>query len=89
MAGLSAVPQPNALEYVDVESVRRNAEALIETLVDEGPATGAELREWLGWTRGRLTTALRYAREQLCPELEFAIPTPTPEDGWRYRITTE
>lgn len=74
---------------IAIDSIRRHAETLVETLVDEGPATGIELRKWLGWGKGRFTSALRYARETLCPELGLVIPQPTPTDDWRYQVTTD
>lgn len=72
-----------------LDSTYRHAETLIDELVDGGPATGAELCKKLAWSKGRLSTALRYAREHLCPLLEVTIPTPTPDTGWRYQVTQD
>lgn len=74
---------------IGIANVPRFASDLIDTLVDGGPATAVELCSTLGWPRGRLDSALRYAREELCPELKLAIPHPTPMDGWRYQITDQ
>lgn len=74
---------------MSVDSVRRHAEKLMDILVDCGPLTAAQACEKLGWSRGRFSTALKYAREHLCPELGVAIPTSTPGDEWRYQVTTE
>lgn len=74
---------------ISVDSTERHAEALVDALVDHGPATSAELCGRLGWTRGRLATAIRFARENTCPALGLGFPNPTPTDGWRYQVTTE
>ncbi len=67
----------------------RHADALIDLLIDCGPLTSAECIAKLDWTKGRFDSALRVAREDICPDLELTIPHPTPDDGWRYQITTE
>ena len=72
-----------------VENVHRNAAQLLDLLVDAGPMTSAEACEKLGWPRGRFDGAVRYAREQLCPELGLTIPAPTPGGGWLFQVTTE
>lgn len=74
---------------VSVESARRHAEELLNLLVDTGPLTAAECCQKLGWSRGRFTTALKNAREQVCEELGISIPAPTPDTGWRYQATTD
>ncbi len=58
-------------------------------LVDCGPLTKGQISEKLAWPVGRVENALRYARDELCPDLDLAIPSPTPGDGWRYQVTTE
>jgi hypothetical protein len=72
-----------------VDSASRHAERLMDLLVDCGPLTAAEACEKLEWSRGRFATAIRYAREHLCPELGVAIPTATPGEEWTYQVTTE
>lgn len=74
---------------IAIESARRHAETLIELMVDHGPSTSAEICQRLGWTKGRFSTALKTAREDVCPALEVTIPHPTPDNGWRYEVTTE
>ena len=65
----------------------RHAETLLDFLVDNGPATAAEICSALDWPKGRFDSAVRHAREELCPTLDLAIPHPTPVDGWRYQVT--
>lgn len=72
-----------------VESAHRQAEELVECLVDHGPATRQELMKWLGWSEGRFSTALAYARTNICEAMGMAIPTPTPGEGWRYEVTCD
>lgn len=72
-----------------IDSTHRRAEELIEALVDHGPATAADLCSRLDWSRSRFSTALRYAREQLCPKLDLTIPAPTPERAWTYCVTDQ
>ena len=72
-----------------IDSTHRHAETLIETLVDHGPLTSAQLCHRLGWSKGRFSIALRYARDILCPLLEMTIPNPTPTSGWLYRVTQD
>jgi hypothetical protein len=72
-----------------IDSTYRHAEELIETLLDHGPMTSREVCKYLAWSKGRFTTALRYARDHLCAEFDMAIPNPIPEDGWLYRVTQE
>lgn len=72
-----------------IESTARHAELLVDTLVDHGPSTSAELCTRLGWSKGRLTTAIKHAREHTCPALGLGFPNPTPTDGWRYQVTTD
>jgi hypothetical protein len=74
---------------VDIDSNRRHADALLDLLVDAGPLTADECCKKLGWSRGRFTTALKTAREVVCPALGIAIPASTPQGGWRYEATTE
>lgn len=74
---------------ITVESNQRHGEELLNLLVDVGPLTAAQCCKKLGWSKGRFTTALKFAREHLCPELGIAIPAPTPGDDWRYSATTE
>lgn len=73
---------------IEIDAVHRHAVALVDTLVDEGPATKDELCKWLGWSEGRFTSALYYARNQYLPGLDLTIPTPTPP-RWRYRVTDD
>lgn len=73
----------------DVASAYRNAERLVDLLVDEGPMTSAEIATTLGWPVGRVSAAIRTARSEVCPALDLALPSPTPADGWRYQITAE
>jgi hypothetical protein len=72
-----------------VQSLHRNAETVVDLLVDCGPLTKGQISEKLAWPVGRVENALRYARDELCPDLDLAIPSPTPGDGWRYQVTTE
>lgn len=74
---------------VQIDSAHRHAEALLESLVDEGPGTSADLCDRLSWSRGRFSTALRYAREHLTGIVGISIPNPTPTNGWLYEATTE
>lgn len=74
---------------IPIDNVRRSADALVDLLVDEGPLTSAECCERLGWTKGKFDTAVKAARETICPDLGLAIPHPIPEEGWRYQVTTE
>lgn len=67
----------------------RHADDLMDLLVDAGPLTSEEIREALGWGKGKFATALSAARKVRCPELGLVIPSPTPDDGWRYQVTTE
>jgi hypothetical protein len=73
---------------VNITNTQRHASDLLDLLVDVGPITGAAACVKLGWPRGRFDTALRFAREQLCPELGLTIPAAIPPD-WRYQVTTE
>lgn len=84
MSGLMSRPVA-----IGVDAVHRHASDLLDALVDGGPATGAELRERLGWTRGRFSSALAHARSALAPSLGISIPAPTPMTGWRYEATTD
>ena len=72
-----------------VQSSHRNAEKVVDLLVDHGPLTKWEIARYLEWPLGRVEAAIKYARDELCPDLELAIPSPTPSDGWRYQVTTE
>jgi hypothetical protein len=74
---------------VKMINVQRHATELLDLLVDSGPLTSADICDKLGWSRGRLSAALRFAREQMCPGLELTIPAPTPSNGWLYQVTTE
>ena len=74
---------------MDVQSLHRNAETIVDLLVDDGPTTKAEMAGKLGWPAGRVENAIRYARDELCPDLGLTIPSPIPSDGWRYQVTTE
>jgi hypothetical protein len=74
---------------IALESSRRHASDLLDLLVDSGPLTANECCHALGWTRGRFTSALKTARDELCGELGISIPAPTPEEGWVYSATTE
>lgn len=74
---------------IRLESTRRHAEQLLELLVDAGALTRNEVVVKLGWSDGRFTTALAYAREHLCHELGVSIPAPTPHTGWVYQVTTD
>jgi len=74
---------------MNLDAVHLHAEALLDLLVDEGPLTSDEICKSMAWPKGRFMTALRYARIELCPVLELAIPHPVPEEGWRYQVTTE
>lgn len=74
---------------LDVSNVRRHAERLLDALVDNGPMTAKQCVQLLDWSRSRFDQALKFAREQVCPELNVAIPAPTPEGGWRYCVTTD
>ena len=74
---------------IAVRNASRNAEALVDLLVDDGPLTSAEACERLGWSRGRFDAAVRSARDELCPDLGLTIPHPIPDDGWRYQVTTD
>lgn len=72
-----------------VANAARHGEELIELLVDCGPLTRHEVCQKLDWSPGKFTTALKYAREELCPSYDVTIPHPTPDDGWRYQVTTD
>lgn len=72
-----------------LDNVIRYASDLLDLLVDSGPLTSGEVCEKLDWPRGRFDTALRHARDQMCPPLGLTIPAPTPSDGWLYQVTTE
>lgn len=74
---------------IPIDNVAHHAAQLLDLLVDSGPMTSAEVCEKLDWPRGRFNAALRYAREQVCPELGLTIPAPTPTGGWNYQVTTE
>jgi len=80
---------PTEDRAVPLVNTLRHAEALVEVLVDHGPLTSNECCERLGWAKGRFDTALRCAREELCPSLNLSIPHPTPAEGWRYQITDQ
>jgi hypothetical protein len=69
-------------------SLERRAFDLIELLGDmpEGGSV-AECMDKLGWNRHQFQTALAYARETVCVELNLAIPHPVPDDGYRYHVT--
>lgn len=77
---VTAIPLDNAL---------RHANTLIEDLVDNGPSPSAEVCERLGWSKGRFTSALKAARDEVCPQLGVTIPHPIPEEDWAYQVTTE
>lgn len=74
---------------VRIESLERRATELVDLLVDCGPLTADQACAKLNWSRGRFSTAVRFARENLCPDLGMAIPAVIPQDGWLYQITTE
>lgn len=80
---------PAGVHHFGIASTARFAEALVETLVDHGPATATAVCDRLGWPKSRFGTAVRYAREHLCPTLDLTIPAPTPDDGWRYCVTDQ
>lgn len=71
-----------------IETTARHATDLVDSLVDDGPGTSRDICHRLKWPHGRFTSAVRYARDELCPALGFAIPHPTPP-MWVYEITTE
>ena len=72
-----------------IGGTHRYAIQLIESLVDDGPGTAAEICDRLAWPRGRFGSALKHARENLCGPLGISIPAPTPTDGWTYQATTD
>jgi hypothetical protein len=72
-----------------IGGTHRHAEQLIESLVDDGPGTAAEICGRLDWPRGRFGSALKHARDHLCGPLGISIPSPTPADGWIYQATTD
>ena len=72
-----------------LDSTYRHAEILLETLIDHGPLTSADVCAQLGWSRNRFGLALKYARDNLCPNLDLTIPPATPEDGWLYHVTQD
>lgn len=74
---------------IPISSATRHAETLVDLLVDNGPLTSAEIASRLGWPLGRVSRAISVARDEVCPPLDIAIPSPTPADGWRYQVTTE
>lgn len=74
---------------IAIDNTARHASELLDLLVDTGPLTSAEACSKLGWTPGRFSSALKYAREQLCDDLGVTIPSPTPSTGWRYEVTTD
>lgn len=76
-------------ESIQIESANRHAETILDLLVDAGPLTRDEACMKLGWSPGRFTAAVAYARQKLCAPLGVSIPSPTPADGWRYQVTTE
>lgn len=77
------------MNNVAVHSQHRLAELLVDYLVDHGPCTSRDVCGALGWSKGRFSTAVRYARSELCPDMGLAIPQPTPQAGWLYQVTTE
>ena len=85
----TTTPTRPAEEAVPLDNTVRHAYALLDCLVDHGPITSAGLCEGLGWTKGRLSVALRVAREQICPHLGLAIPHPTPATGWKLQLTDQ
>ena len=80
---------PSWNDPIDVESTHQHAVTLVDTIVDEGPATKRELCKWLGWSEGRFASALAYARSVYLPPLDLTIPHPVPEHKWRYRVTDQ
>lgn len=74
---------------VRIENSVRHGEQLVDLLVDEGPLSSADVCERLGWSKGRFDTALKAARDEVCPPIGIVIPHPVPSDGWRYQVTTE
>jgi hypothetical protein len=74
---------------VAVRSRIRDAERLVDYLIDEGPSTRAAVTDCLDWTDSRFSQAVKEARDNLCPPLGLAIPAPTPAAGWLYQVTTE
>jgi hypothetical protein len=73
---------------IPIQSNVRYANELLDLLVDVGPLTRADIQRILGWSEGRFTSALRAARDVVCPELGIAVPQVTPPD-WRYEATIE
>lgn len=69
-------------------SLERRAFDVLSAL-NAGPATLDELSEGLLWTRHQVRTAIGYARDFVCPELDLAIPHPVPDDGYCYHLTGE
>lgn len=72
-----------------LDTVARQAQDLLDLLVDAGPLTRAEVCDKLGWSDGRFTNALKYARQHICPALDMSIPSATPDTGWVYQATTD
>ncbi len=75
--------------HVPVPTLERHAAQLLDLLVDAGPLTREQCCDKLGWTSGRFSVAVRYARSVLGPALGVAIPAATPQRGWHYEVTTE
>jgi hypothetical protein len=73
---------------ITIDNLRRHSNQLIDLLVDVGSITKIEACTKLDWPAGRFDGALRFAREQICPQLELTIPAATPPK-WLYRITDE
>lgn len=77
-----------AVPSIAIDNLRRHADELLDLLVDGGPLSGEEICNKLDWRRSRLSAALRFAREQLCPSLEITIPAAIPP-LWLYRVTDQ
>ena len=71
-----------------LHNAERHAAMLLDLLVDVGPITSADACDKLGWSPGRFSTAVRTARDELCPDLGLVIPTVHPPE-WLYQVTTE
>lgn len=71
-----------------LSTTTRYAADLVDALVDYGPSTAREVCAVLDWPTGRFGSAVKYAREVICPEMGFAIPHPTPPE-WVYEVTTD
>lgn len=74
---------------IPVDTLKRRASEVMDDLVDNGPSTSKQVCERLGLSPSQFSSAVTYARDNLCKSLGIALPAPTPGNGWLYHATMD